>query len=439
MPEERHARTILDDEQVTNEPRQSSRFSKGSPRPHRLDAGVGLFITLVVSSLLVGIVMLAFRGVKQSSNMPLSPLSTVTRIASSASSVMTGVPALGMSSLIATPLGTTSGTLTLQEAKNTSQALSPLPTPGEPSNERSFPIGYSIEGRPLMMYRLGLGPVRRMLIGAIHGGYEWNTALLMSRTLEYLSDNPTLIPYNLTLYILPIANPDGYAAGTDRVNGRMNANMVDLNRNWDYQWQITATHGTNPVSAGTVPFSEPETAAMRDFIMSHHVEAVIFYHSAFAAVFQGAGITTSKTIDLAKLIATQTGYRYAPEGVPGQITSGDSIDWLTVKGVTAIEVELTTHQTLDWEQNRRGLLAFINWDLPQTAAATPPVPPTLTPDALSVTGPLSGQRVHVVASGDTLYGIAAQYDVSIDDLLEANDLKIDTILRIGQKIIIPSP
>jgi hypothetical protein len=69
-------------------------------------------------------------------------------------------------------------------------------------------------------------------------------------------------------------------------------------------------------------------------------------------------------VELARLLAEATGYRYAPEGVPGQITTGNAIDWLTVNGITAVEVELTTHHTLDWDQNQRGLHAFLNWKLP---------------------------------------------------------------------------
>jgi hypothetical protein len=231
--------------------------------------------------------------------------------------------------------------------------------------------GWSFGGRPLLAYRLGRGPVVRVLIGGIHGGYEWNTTTLMSKTLEHLIATPGLIPPKLTLYIIPLANPDGAAAGTDRVYGRMNDNGVDLNRNWDYQWQRIATHGTRPVSGGSAPFSEPETAALRDFIVNRSISAVIFYHSARAEVYSGAGITTSKTVELAQLMAAETGYPYAPEGIPGQITTGDAIDYLTVKGITAVEIELTTHEDVDWEPNLKALRAYLEWDVPNPLNAHP--------------------------------------------------------------------
>jgi len=242
------------------------------------------------------------------------------------------------------------------------------PTARRQAPEVEWPIVYgrSVEDRPLVAYRLGNGLIARALIGGLHGGYEWNSTALMSRTLEYLAAQPDRIPPELTVYVIPLANPDGAAAGSDRVQGRMNTRGVDLNRNWDYRWQMTATHGTRPVFAGTGAFSEPETALLRDFILERDVEAAIFYHSAAGEVYSGADADTSHTVVLAKLVAAATGYHYAPEGVPGQITTGNAIDWLTQQGVTAIEVELSTHEALDLERNLRGVAAFLSWNLPKS-------------------------------------------------------------------------
>jgi hypothetical protein len=240
------------------------------------------------------------------------------------------------------------------------------PTPA-PFVEGPIVYGRSVKKRPLVAYRLGRGPIARALIGGLHGGYEWNTTALMSETLDYLRQSSARIPAGVTLYIVPLANPDGAVAGSDAIVGRMNANGVDLNRNWDYRWQMTATHGARPVFAGRGPFSEPETAALRDFILDRGISAAVFYHSAGGVVFSGAGRDTSKTVDLATFMAGQTGYRYAPEGVPGQITTGDAIDWLTAHGVAAVEIELSTHTDLDGEPNLRAVLAFLRWDLPPSS------------------------------------------------------------------------
>ena len=227
-------------------------------------------------------------------------------------------------------------------------------------------LGYSVQGQPLEVFKLGNGPVARMLVGGIHGGYEANTTRLVSQFLDHLQSHPELLPQQVTLFLVPVLNPDGLAAGTDRVKGRLNANKVDLNRNWDYRWQPVASHGPWPVSAGSAPFSEPETRTLRDFILKRDIQAVIFYHSAMSEVYPGAEHDKTKTVELAKMMAELTGYRYAPEGIPGQITTGDAIDWLTSQGITAVEIDLASHTELDWEANLAALLAFLNWDLAGT-------------------------------------------------------------------------
>ena len=58
------------------------------------------------------------------------------------------------------------------------------------------------------------------------------------------------------------------------------------------------------------------------------------------------------------------------------------------------------------------------------------------PNYINLTKPASNITIYTVKRGDTLYSIAKQYDVSIDDLLEYNQL-FNTILTIGQQLVIP--
>ncbi|MGB4801861.1 MAG: LysM peptidoglycan-binding domain-containing protein [Anaerolineae bacterium] len=62
-----------------------------------------------------------------------------------------------------------------------------------------------------------------------------------------------------------------------------------------------------------------------------------------------------------------------------------------------------------------------------TANGTPA--PTATPDNATL--------MYRVKAGDTLSGIALQYKATVSAILEANKLKADAILRIGQVLIIP--
>lgn len=62
-----------------------------------------------------------------------------------------------------------------------------------------------------------------------------------------------------------------------------------------------------------------------------------------------------------------------------------------------------------------------------TSTSTPTITPTPTPSFY----------IHVVESGDTLIGIALEYGVLLETILEANDLDKDDLLQIGQELIIP--
>ncbi|TFG69288.1 MAG: LysM domain-containing protein, partial [Anaerolineales bacterium] len=67
------------------------------------------------------------------------------------------------------------------------------------------------------------------------------------------------------------------------------------------------------------------------------------------------------------------------------------------------------------------------------APDTPEVPPT--PQYTPTPRP-DGAVVHVVASGDTLFGISLTYDVPVDDIYELNNLDSTSLLQIGQEIVI---
>lgn len=69
---------------------------------------------------------------------------------------------------------------------------------------------------------------------------------------------------NVRLIVVPIVNPWGFAN-----RERENINNVDLNRNFDYNWQ--AGKGTDPTKAnykGSKPFSEKESQLMRNLVQS---------------------------------------------------------------------------------------------------------------------------------------------------------------------------
>ncbi len=329
---------------------------------------------------------------------------------------------------ILTPTWTPQPTATPTPTLTPSPTLTPTPLPA--FFEGPIEYGTSYGGRPLYAYRLGTGPSARAIIGAIHGGYEWNTVDVVSETLDYYQTYTTAIPANVTLYLIPCANPDGYAAGTDAVVARMNGNGVDLNRNWDYEWQPTATHGRRPVKAGDAPFSEPETAHLRDFILERDIELAIFYHSAMGVVFSGADRESSATFELTEMLSEVTQYPHNTEGIYGQITTGDAIDWLSTQGIAATEIELTTHASIsdqEMQRNLDGIQAFLAWTIPEKYQATPPASALIQGEYIT----------HTVKADETLGDIMLKYGVTQTLLIEINNIENPDLLTVGQELLIP--
>lgn len=239
--------------------------------------------------------------------------------------------------------------------------FTPLPPEGE-----AFSIGQSAEGKSLDVYRFGSGPIARVIIGAIHGGYEANTATLVYLLRDDLRNGLFAVPADITLYLLPVFNPDGFYDFLNKPAGRANARGVDLNRNWDAHWQPdwdrTGCFAYAPITAGEYPFSEPETQALRDFLLAVRADALISYHSAMSAIFAGGRPEPDPASDsLARALSAATFYLYPPVNDPGCQYTGQLIDWASANGIAAVDVELTDHQSSDILINRKALEAFLNW------------------------------------------------------------------------------
>ena len=235
-------------------------------------------------------------------------------------------------------------------------------------------IGTSVQGRDITAVTYGDGATHLVFVGGIHGGYEWNSVLLAYEAMDYLKENPSVIPENLSVTIIPSANPDGlfkvvgkegrfFAAdvpvGDDSL-GRFNANSVDLNRNFDCKWKSESMWRGNVVSAGASAFSEPEARAIRDFVLAEKPVAVVFWHSQANAVYASEcenGILAG-TRTLMNTYASAAGYPSVDVFDSYEIT-GDAEGWLASINIPAITVELSTHEGIEWNKNLAGLKAVL--------------------------------------------------------------------------------
>lgn len=236
-------------------------------------------------------------------------------------------------------------------------------------------IGASVEGRKIEAYTYGNGETQLLFVGGMHGGYEWNSILLSYQFMDYLEENPDIVPANLSVTVIPSINPDGLykVVGRDgrfaikdvpkneeaTVPGRFNANDVDLNRNFDCKWQPESMWRGNVVSAGSGVFSEPEALALRDFVLEHEPDAVIFWHSQANAVYASEceeGILP-ETLDIMNAYSNASGYK-AVDSFDAYPITGDAEGWLASINIPAITVELSTHEDIEWLLNLNGIGAL---------------------------------------------------------------------------------
>ena len=239
----------------------------------------------------------------------------------------------------------------------------PLPPTITPAARGPQVIGTSVAGRPLEVYQFGVGPVEKMIVAGIHGGYEYNTIILAGELIDYLSRHPEIIPQEQTLFVLKAFNPDGFERSRG-FGGRANDNNVDLNRNFPFDWQPdwprAGCWDYIPITGGTSPASEPETQALIKFITSHDIQALISYHSAALGIFPGGQPPDPASLSLAEALAAVSEYPYPPIEA-GCVYTGQFIDWASNLGIPAVDIELTNHQDSDFEINLAILSVFLDW------------------------------------------------------------------------------
>jgi predicted deacylase len=239
----------------------------------------------------------------------------------------------------------------------------PLPSATPEVNGKVIIIGYSVQNRSLEVYQFGTGEHHLMILAGIHGGYEANTVALADELIARLKDKEISVPADVTLYVLRNLNPDGYAKqlGPD---GRANADNVDLNRNWDANWQAkwsgTQCWSLRFITAGKSPFSEPETKALADFLLTNKVQALIDYHSAALGLFAGSGLAQKQSGQLAYQLSLVSPYSYPPVNSNCQYT-GQMIDWASAQGIAAVDLELRTHTDTDLAINLKVMDVFLDW------------------------------------------------------------------------------
>jgi hypothetical protein len=242
-------------------------------------------------------------------------------------------------------------------------------------------IGKSIEGRDIVAYNFGdlsgsSSTKEILFVGGIHGGYEWNTALVAYQLIDYLKSTPSAVPAGERVTVIPTVNPDGLnkVTGKDgefatsdvnpsqtvQVAGRFNANTVDLNRNFDCDWQASGVWQTKKVSGGTAAFSEPESQAIKTYIGANIPTVAVVWYSSAGGVYASnchSGVLP-ETTTISGIYAQASGYP-AHESFDFYATTGDMTNWLAKINVPAFSVLLTNHTDTEWSKNLAGVQAVL--------------------------------------------------------------------------------
>lgn len=261
----------------------------------------------------------------------------------------------------------------------------PSITPVTPSYDQwRLIIGQSTQGRPIEVFRFGIGSRERMIIAGMHGISGADSVALADLLIEHLQANPPLVPKDMTLYILRSLNPDGEALGQSS-SGKFNANGVDLNRNfpenWKSAWESQGCLSSDPDSAGPAPLSETETQALAKFLSARKVQVLINFRSGGQGIYAARGGADLKSAALAQAISDLEGFSFPPLDDPCEYT-GTLIDWALTREIqAAVDIAPAVPEDLNFERQLKILNLLLSWDPanPEIAARTPTVTPGLAP------------------------------------------------------------
>jgi hypothetical protein len=196
------------------------------------------------------------------------------------------------------------------------------------------------------------------IMGGQHGGPEGNTVRLAWQLLAHFEDNPHEIPPEIRLVLMPEANPDGLARGS-----RQYGSGVDPNRNWggaDWSPDAADSNGAfRPGLGGPEPFSEPETQALRDYVLGLRPALVINYHSRGGFILGGRAGTFGQAYAQASGYARPTPGGGGAGGVLGYRATGSMNVWLGEQGIPGMLIELATTHDAEFARNLAGLRAVM--------------------------------------------------------------------------------
>lgn len=258
--------------------------------------------------------------------------------------------------------------------------------------------GQSVQGRELQLIVIGdMNAAHHVLVqGAIHARENMCALLCVAMAERLLQKGGEA---DVCFHILPMANPDGAAIHlsdqipegileiykSDGIKGlsvdtgllylaqwQANANGVDLNRNFDAEWdKIDTTEAPSFMNyRGAAVESEPETKALVAYTDQYKFDATLSYHATGSAIYWEFGdnaAVNAASLSLAEAIKAVSAYE--PIGSSNNSFGGYK-DWAMLKRqIPSVTVEIGTRTAplLEvefsnvWFRNRDVLPAVAQW------------------------------------------------------------------------------
>ncbi len=190
-------------------------------------------------------------------------------------------------------------------------------------------IGSTVKNRLIPFVAVEKTPSPIILVqGAIHAR-EFVTArliMILARRFDAFGKLGKAV-------FIPAVDLDGIKIAETFGDYKANANGVDLNVNFDARWSTGKSNVFMKAKqnfVGKAPFSEPESAALRDFTLKVAPDATLSYHSKGEEIywdFHQTGNSADRDAELAELISASTGYVIKPSGA----SAGGYKDWCIEK------------------------------------------------------------------------------------------------------------
>lgn len=197
------------------------------------------------------------------------------------------------------------------------------------SFEGVFSIGKSVEGRDIYVIPVGRGANTAVFAAAFHALEYLTAAALLEFAKQYRSMRGYLD--DIRVFFIPMINPDGVEIATHgldpknelhrelirccgiidyRGTWQANARGVDINHNFDADWQPIYDKPAPSRWGGRYPGSEPETQALIQFLDGLKPQLFIAFHSQGKEIYYDFnGMESKRSKAIAEKMGAKTGYR----------------------------------------------------------------------------------------------------------------------------------